>query len=625
MPTSHSTQATPTECFALLDDHNASSSDPRSRLYTHFMGALTCTTAAEFPSLIEKMQRALQQGQHALVLFSYELGAEMHGIAQRDGVTELAQVLLFNNCDLLSAEQVSSWLAMREKSECKQQEYGNASVRSAGIAGVHTAMTEAAYTNALNTAHAYISAGDTYQVNFTYRIHFDAFGSLFSLYRRLRERQPVPYGALIVLPHGGALLSMSPELFVRHENGHIIAQPMKGTAAATGDAEHDEATALALSLDTKNRAENLMIVDLLRNDLGRIAKTGSVNVPQMFDVKRYSSVLQMTSTIHAQLRENISLAEVFSAIYPCGSITGAPKRRTMQIIRALEHDERGIYTGAIGWFDPPNASHPIGNFCLSVPIRTLMLQAPNDNGVRIGKMGVGSGIVFDSNPKEEYAECLLKARFLTGLSNDFCLFETMYATRSGGCRHLDLHLNRLRSSADYFNFTFDENHIRQTLQTTCGKLQMEEGHRVRLSLSQSGQCSIQTAPIHTMTTPVRVLCGTETTQASDLFLRHKTTIRNRYDQAWRTAEEQGAFDMLFFNTNGELTEGARSNVFIKLQGRWYTPPLSCGVLPGVMRTVLLADTTLQASERPLSLDHLRAAEEIMLCNALRGALPAVLD
>jgi para-aminobenzoate synthetase/4-amino-4-deoxychorismate lyase len=398
---------------------------------------------------------------------------------------------------------------------------------------------------------------------------------------------------------------------------------MKGTAAATGDVQLDAKAATALSQDEKNRAENLMIVDLLRNDLGRIAKIGSVKVPQMFNVKCYSSVLQMTSTIKADLRDDISLSDVFSAIYPCGSITGAPKHRTMQIIRELEPDLRGIYTGAIGWFDPPDVPQSISNFCLSVPIRTLMLQAPNKNGVRAGTMGVGSGIVYDSNVKDEYAECYLKARFLTGLSSDFALFETMYATRTDGCRHLDLHLQRLRSSADYFGFAYDEKNIRHTLQTTCANLQVEDVHRIRLSLSQSGECTIQSGLIHGIDTPVRILLATEATRADDLFLRHKTTIRNRYDHAWRTAEEQGAFDMLFFNTEGELTEGARSNVFVKLHGHWYTPPLSCGVLPGVMRTVLLADSSLQANERCITRSDLQAAEEIFVCNALRGRLPAV--
>jgi para-aminobenzoate synthetase/4-amino-4-deoxychorismate lyase len=397
---------------------------------------------------------------------------------------------------------------------------------------------------------------------------------------------------------------------------------MKGTAAASGDAQQDAARAAALAADPKNRAENLMIVDLLRNDLGRIAAVGSVQVPQMFHVERYSGVLQMTSTLHARLRDDASLADVFAALYPCGSITGAPKRRTMQIIDELEPDARGIYTGAIGWFDAPDGARRVGDFCLSVPIRTLTLQAPGDDGVRRGDMGVGAGIVHDSVAADEHAECALKARFLTGLPAEFELFETMHALRDDGCRHLDLHLRRLLASARYFGFACDEAWIRATLRQACDALPPGVPHRLRAALNQDGECRVQCAPLAPLGEPVRVLLARECTDASDLFLRHKTTVREPYDAAWRAAEAQGAFDALFFNADGDLTEGGRSNVFLKLDGRWYTPPLAAGVLPGVMRAVLLADPAWNARERRLTIDDLRAAEQIVVCNALRGALLA---
>jgi para-aminobenzoate synthetase/4-amino-4-deoxychorismate lyase len=367
-----------------------------------------------------------------------------------------------------------------------------------------------------------------------------------------------------------------------------------------------------------------MIVDLLRNDLGRVAHSGSVSVPALFEVKPYGSVLQMTSTIRARLRDTVSLPEIFSALFPCGSITGAPKRRTMQIIRELEKEPRGLYTGAIGFFEVPRAGQSIGNFCLSVPIRTLVLQAPQGNGIRAGELGVGAGIVHDSIAADEYAECQLKARFLTGLSNDFELFETMHATRNAGCRHLDRHLDRMSSSATYFGFKFDEAAIRKSVQHECAALPTDDAYRLRLALNQSGVCTTKTAALVPLIEPVTVLLASQTTDANDLFLRHKTTVRKRYDAAWQEAEAKGAFDMLFCNSNGELTEGGRSNVFIKLAGRWYTPPLSAGLLPGVMRAVLLSDPGWNASERVLTLDDLHAAEEIVVCNALRGALRAVL-
>src|SRR5690606_9088835 len=311
------------------------------------------------------------------------------------------------------------------------------------IMHAQSGMTEAGFLQAIARIHDYIKAGDTYQVNFTYRLHFSTYGPITALYRKLRQRQPVPYGALISLPDGGAILSLSPELFLRHEAGQLIAQPMKGTAPASGDAAQDAARSKALASDQKNRAENVMIVDLLRNDLGRVAATGSVQVPGLFEVARFGSVLQMTSTITAALQDGVTLPELLRAVYPCGSITGAPKHRTMQIIRELEAEPRGIYTGAIGWFDAPTGEHPMGDFCLSVPIRTLELKAANASGLRKGEMGVGAGIVHDSVAQQEYEECRLKSRFLTGLPHEFELFETMYATKEAGIRHLERHLQRL--------------------------------------------------------------------------------------------------------------------------------------------------------------------------------------
>jgi para-aminobenzoate synthetase/4-amino-4-deoxychorismate lyase len=294
-----------------------------------------------------------------------------------------------------------------------------------------------------------------------------------------------------------------------------------------------------------------------------------------------------------------------------------------------------LYTGAIGWFgavnaadeaDVADASLTIGDFCLAIPIRTLVLQALNSDAVRCGEMGVGAGIVYDSSAADEYLECQLKARFLTGLSNEFELFETMYATQADGCRHSAQHLQRLCGSAAYFCFTHDEAQLRKTLQDHCAALPATGPYRVRLALNQAGVSSIQSAPVIGMLDlPVKLLLATQPTMAHDLFLRHKSTVRERYDAAWRKAEAQGAFDMLFCNTRGELTEGGRSNLFIKQDGCWYTPPLSAGVLPGIMRAELLKDPVWDARERRLTLDDLRTAQAVVVCNALRGVLPAIVD
>jgi para-aminobenzoate synthetase/4-amino-4-deoxychorismate lyase len=613
----------PDQCFALLDDGSASAAERRSRLYTGHVGSLSCTDASELDKLLHEMQQALQQGCHAVALFSYDLGEQLHGIATRGNDPEIAQVLLFQRCDRLSAAEVENWLSERTQSAANAGPLSHGS--HAGILGVRSSVSEDEFNHAISRIHAYLEAGDTYQVNHTYRLHFDSYGSLYALYTRLRMRQPVPYGALIGLPDGRAVLSFSPELFVRHTRGELLARPMKGTAAATGDEHTDATRAAQLAADMKNRAENLMIVDLLRNDLGRIALPGSMTVPELFDVKRYGSVLQMTSTVVARMRADVTLPELFRALYPCGSITGAPKRRTMQIIRELETTPRGIYTGAIGWFDAPDGDCGIGDFCMSVPIRTLLLQPPRANGMRGGALGIGAGIVHDSDAAAEYAECRLKAAFLTTLASGFDLFETMYATRVEGCRHLERHLRRLRVSAEYFGFGFDETGIRAVLSDSCASLSTDMPYRLKLTLKHDGSCNTQAWPLAPLPRTVPVLLAEQPVVPDDPFLYHKTTVRERYDHAWRSAEARGAFDMLFFNTRGELTEGARSSVFVKLGGRWFTAPLRSGLLPGVMRAVLLDDPAWNASERTLTLDDLRNAEEVMVCNALRGTLSATID
>jgi para-aminobenzoate synthetase/4-amino-4-deoxychorismate lyase len=586
--------------FALLDDASPDANPPaRSRLYRDYAGMLACHTVEEWPALLARLRDALAAGLYAVPVLAYELGEQLLGIVPPGaGDTPLAQVLLFRGYDSLSGEEVGAWLAQRA-----------AGSGPAGIADVRSNVDEAGFTRAIGRIRDYVAA----------------------LYARLRARQPVPYGALIQLPDGRAVLSLSPELFVRHDAGRLLARPMKGTAPASGDAKLDAVRSTALAADPKNRAENLMIVDLLRNDLGRIARTGSVGVPALFEVRRYSSVLQMTSTVQAQLADGASLDDIFGALYPCGSITGAPKRRTMEIVHELEPAPRGIYTGALGWIDPPapnardgagSVAH-VGDFCLSVPIRTLVLQ-PEHNGVRHGELGVGAGIVYDSDPASEYAECRLKAGFLTGMPNDFEIFETMYATREEGCRHLERHLARLQASSDYFGYPFTEELARAGAIAACAVLAPATPHRLRLALQPDGEIVVHTAPLVPLSGPVEVLLSSEPVASDALFARHKTSIRSRYDAAWKAAESVGAFDTLFFNEHGELAEGGRSSVFVRVGGRWYTPPLSSGVLPGVMRALLLEDPAWNAIECPISRETLERAQEIVVCNALRGPLRATI-
>lgn len=602
----------PLGCFVLLDD--AQAGGDTCRLYTDFIEELVCTSEHEWESMWSAAQAELQHGHHAVALLQYETGTRLQGLRTQKSLSKRpSRVLIFRRCQAFTSEQTKTWLTERT------------STQTSGIHSLHSSVDQAAFTEAISKIRAYIAAGDTYQVNYTYRLHFQTFGSIIALYLALRERQPVPYGALIQLNNGEAVLSFSPELFVRHEQGSLTARPMKGTSAATGDAAEDARRAECLSQDSKNRAENLMIVDLLRNDLGRIAQTGSVHVPRLFEVTRFSSVLQMTSTIEAKVQPGLSLATTMRALFPCGSITGAPKKRTMEIIDEIETEHRGLYTGAIGWFAPPTQGHTLANFCLSVPIRTIELDAEDSKGERKGRMGVGAGIVYDSEANDEYAECQLKARFLTGLQPKFSLFETMYATREESCRDWPLHLERLGNSAHFFGFQFDPQDLGARVQAQCQNLEPGLAYRFKLSLYHDGRVDIQTAPLTPLKTHddyVGYLFEHEVCHLPTLFLAHKSSIRQQYDAAWQRAEKHGAFDSIFINRDGKVTEGGRSSIFVRLGSTWYTPPLSDGVLQSIMRQKMLADPALPIQERSISIDELLNAEEVLLANSLRGVMPA---
>ncbi|WP_233828315.1 aminodeoxychorismate synthase component I [Paraburkholderia sp. ZP32-5] len=617
--------------FALLDDCGATAVRRSSRLYTEFVHERVCTDAAQLEAVCESVAADTRNGLHAVVLADYEFGRALVGLdARRSFETQRGHAtlrfLLFERCVKLSRDEVDAWLMARDN--------GAAEPSVAGTANVRASVDRKQFDAAIDGVHAALCAGDSYQVNYTYRLGFDVFGSPVAFYRRLRARQPVRFGALIALPDDDWVLSCSPELFIEKQGATLRARPMKGTAPRSSDPVTDQRTAEFLANDPKNRAENVMIVDLLRNDLSRVAQIGSVKVPALFSVEPYRSVWQMTSTVEASLLGGTSFAGILRALFPCGSITGAPKHRTMQLIDELESTPRGLYTGAIGWLDAgedqsANVS-PCGDFCLSVAIRTLTLSARSGSATPLrGSMGVGAGIVLDSVAADEYAECQLKASFLTGAEPGFDLFETMYATREDGVRHLARHLRRLSSSAATFGFEFDESRIREQIAAQCASLPAQTPHRMRLALGKSGNAQITAAVLTPLPeASVGVLLGSEqgfaSTQAADPLLHHKTTRRADYDRGWREAEAKGAFDTLFFNERGELTEGGRSNVFVKLAGQWWTPPLASGVLPGVMRGVLLEEDPmgLKAAEKILTQANVLNAEALLICNALRGALPA---
>ena len=475
--------------------------------------------------------------------------------------------------------------------------------------------TETEYGVKVEEIRREIAAGRYYQANLTGKLSFPYTGDPFSLYARLRAVQPVKYGAFL-RTDAGCILSQSPELFFRVRGGNIEVQPMKGTAARGRTEAEDRRAAAALKSDPKNRAENVMIVDLMRNDLGKVCEVGSVHVPRLFEVHRLRTLLQMVSTVSGTLRPGATVSFLFHALFPCGSVTGAPKISAMRALRRLEPSPRGPYTGAIGILLPG------GDMTFSVAIRTVTLR----NGR--AKAGAGGGIVWDSDPREEYLEANLKGRYLSESPVSFQLIETFLWSPGTGFRFLPDHLRRLASSARYFGFRFREEAVRSALRSAIRNEAATGPRKVRLLLAQSGEVNVDLSPIATIlkgTGPARVTLSTVVVSSRDPFVRHKTTHRGWRDKELRKARADGFDEVIFLNERGEVTEGAITNLFVEAAGRLLTPPAACGLLEGIRRRRVLADRSLRASERVLYPEDLMTCRRILLANSVRGVMPAVLD
>jgi para-aminobenzoate synthetase / 4-amino-4-deoxychorismate lyase len=480
----------------------------------------------------------------------------------------------------------------------------------AGLTQITFSLTPEEYTTQFNRAQEYIAAGDTYQLNLTADIRAPYTGDPTDLFAHMMAAQPVDFAALLRI---GArhILSASPELFFHQQGRQIIVRPMKGTAPRGATPSEDDRIAGALAADQKNRAENVMIVDLLRNDLGRIAEFGSVHPTRLFAVERLPSLLQMTSEIRATLRPEITPYRLFGAIFPSGSIIGAPKVHSMQLVRELEQRDRGVYTGAIGFWSPE------GEAIFNVAIRTVVL----DSGELT--MGVGSGIVADSDAISEYNESLLKADFLR--DPGFGLIESMCWHR-GRCDLLTLHLDRLESSAAHLHFRFNRQSTQRIIEAQASGLDPNTPYKLRLVLDYRGNCTF--TPPEPITpddpsTSLKVCVWPTPADSSDPFLRHKTTRRALYNSAHKEAVAKGFADAIFTNEHGYITEGAIYNIFVRHGSHWRTPPISAGLLPGVYRRHLLA-TQANTIEANLTPDDLGSADEIWLTNAVRGIRKATL-
>ena len=467
----------------------------------------------------------------------------------------------------------------------------------ASVGRIDTGVVQSGYNRRLAHVQDLIGAGDIYQANLTFNAAVAVGGHPIHLYSRLRAGSRAPYGALVFT---GSLwiLSFSPELFFRMDGRRLLARPMKGTALRGFDAADDVARANALRLDPKNRAENLMITDLLRNDLSRVGS--NVAVPALFDVETYPTVLQMTSTITADARPGVAAADVLAQLFPCGSVTGAPKIRAMQVIAEVEDAPRGVYTGSIGAISGNNA-------VFNVAIRTLIL-APGDASARLG---LGSGVVADSDPASEWAECWQKSAFLRRKPPPD-LIETM-RVEAGFVPELPLHLARMAASAAFLGMIFASDMAENKVK--CAIPANWTG-RLRLLASPSGAMAVQLSALPVMPATAQVALMPLPVAADDWRLRHKTTDRDFYDAARRAS---GAFECVFVRPDGGITEGSFTNVFIERGGILLTPPATLGLLPGVLRARLLA--TGQAREAML--DAADLADGFFIGNALRGLGTAV--
>jgi para-aminobenzoate synthetase/4-amino-4-deoxychorismate lyase len=592
----------------LLETSRFDAENHRSYLFLDPLRVLTANTGEELSGLFAQIEAALAAGHFVAGFLSYESGYSLQGIAD-DSPRDLPlgcfgvyrePIVFDHNTGIFSGPPLQAAQCAPAFSESE----------------IALSLAPEDYRRKIEQIKEQIASGATYQVNFTDRIRLRNDASPAELYRALRRQQPVAYGALVHLA-GRSILSFSPELFFRVRDREIATRPMKGTWPRGLDVAEDARAALALHHDEKNRSEHIMIVDLLRNDLGRICSTGSIRVDGLFHVERYPTLLQMTSTVSGTLRSGIGWHEIFRSLFPSGSITGAPKISTMRIIRELEDSPRGIYTGAIGFIAPS------GDACFNVAIRTLALdnEAATTGGSTV-TMGVGGGIVYDSDPADEYAECLLKAAFLTRSQPPFDLIETLLWR--DGYALLPLHLDRLRLSCEYFDHPFDGAEIEARLHALAATFAPLSQHRVRLTLDPRGQISLTSSPLAPNAETCRVTLAAERTASSDVFLRHKTTHRPLYDRLFAAAQHTGFDEVLFCNERDEVTEGAISNLFVRIEGRLYTPPLASGVLPGVFRRHLL-EAVPSAEERILTLADLRAADEIYLCNSVRGLRKAVVS
>jgi para-aminobenzoate synthetase/4-amino-4-deoxychorismate lyase len=601
----------------LLETTRHDNLNHRSYIFQSPSRIVTCSRLSEIEGSLDSLQEAVREGQYVAGYLAYEAGYafESRLNVPDDFATPLVWFGIYSNPIIFN-----HFTGNVERNSGRLLEImaaGELPTEPSHLPIPSATLSESEYEEGFERIQSYLREGDTYQVNFTFKLKFPLVGSAASLYCTLRRQQRVNYSAFLKSDKQ-SILSFSPELFFRIDGTTITLKPMKGTAPRGRTTVEDMQREQALRQSDKEKSENLMIVDMLRNDAGRLAAPGTVRVERFFNVEKYETVLQATSTITAQLRESFTLSRMMRSLFPCGSVTGAPKIRTMQIIRETEKKPRNVYTGSIGFVAPDNKA------VFNVAIRTLTV----DSG-RQAEMGVGSGVVVDSTADREYQECLLKGRFLTQETPPFELLETIRRDRSDGWFLVRYHEKRLRSSAEYFDFPYDEVKWKHVLGQIERKIAAdfpdESAVRIRMTLDRSGNFAWRIEPLQPLTGTPRVCYSRRLVNSRDRFLFHKTTHRAVYDSELSEARHRGYFDVLFENERGEITEGARSNIVIQRGDRYVTPPTASGVLAGTCRAYLLEEQPLRILEELVHREDIDRADRVFLCNALYGMVEVKID
>ncbi len=593
-----------TEPFILLDDARPAGASA-ARLYRGPKEVVVARRAAEVAPALERIDALRQQGFDVVGYLAYEAGLALEeklaALAdERSGAMgPLLWFGAFEGFEPIAAEDVPAWLAAEAQPGIAQIGPLEPQLSAGGYGAAFAALQDA------------IASGDIYQANLTFPLAGSFRGDPLALYAALRPAAGAGYGG-VVFDGTHWLLSCSPELFFAERDGAAMVKPMKGTRPRGRSEAEDAALAAELAVSEKDRAENLMIVDLLRNDLSRVAEPGSVRVEKPFAIESYPTLHTMTTTVRARLRPGNGAVDMVRALFPCGSITGAPKIRAMELIDEVERDARGPYCGAIGRIDAA------GDAAFNVAIRTLRLT-PGENGRGRAVLGVGSAIVADSEPMDEWRECLIKGGFVRLRAGGADLIETMRFTPDEGAPLLELHLERIKASATELNYAFDRHAVRNAIQALC--FEADAPARLRLAAARSGAYSLELGPLpETLDRPLRCAVLPLPVDPGDWRLRHKSSDRSFYEAGLAAAQAAGADEALFIRDDGLLTEGCFTNLFVERDGRLLTPPARLGLLPGVLRRSLIDEG--RAVEAELSLSDLK--DGFLIGNALRGLIPAVL-